>query len=202
MDDVVKFCVAKLLKKAGFEGIEAKALELIVEVHRDRISRFLQSMVKLSIHASRPSVSLLDLFAVKYNFPRIGREFPFTEEMLLECNVDIPVCKNKSVQNIFSLILPEKVHFPKCVQEEEIEWCSPLSGKVEKFIHIYEFMPSFPPIHTFRLTPLKSSIFKNQSAKVKNRLEQSLRSEENMVKLIKSSGSMPNFINYLYRRKI
>ncbi|KAM0681312.1 hypothetical protein GINT2_000511 [Glugoides intestinalis] len=202
MDDVVKLCIIKLLKKAGFESIEAKALEIIIEVHKDRLSRFLQTIVKLSTHASRPSVSLLDSFGVKHTFPHIGKELRFSKEMLIECHTDIPICRNKSVQNIFSLIVPEKTVFPNSIQEEEVEWCSPLSGKIEKFIHIYEFMPNFPPIHTFRLTPLKSSIFKNQSAKVKNRLEQSLRSEENMVKLIKSSGSMPNFINYLYRRKI
>lgn len=202
MDEVFKRSILELLKTAGFESIEARALEALMAVYTDRITAYLHTISKLSELASRPCTSLLDLFEAKQKLPRIGKNLLFTEEMHEECHVAIPNCKNKTVQSLFMLILCERKEFPREILEEEKEWASPLSTRVEKLIHIYEFMPNFPPIHTFRVTQMKSSAFKNQSAKVKSRLEQSLRSEGNMVKLIKSSGSMPKFINYVYKGKI
>jgi Transcription factor TFIID complex subunit 8 C-term len=112
-------------------------------------------------------------------------------------NEDLAINKT----NPFKLVIIdlEDYDYEELVEPEE--WTSPLSVRVEKFIHIYDFMPSFPPIHTFRQTTIKQQTIKNQSSKVKKRLEQSLKSEENMIKLIKSSGSIPGFINYLYKRK-
>lgn len=83
--------------------------------------------------------------------------------------------------------------------EEEVKFDSPLVSNIEKYIHIYEFMPNFPPAHAFRQTIIKPSSKSSRSLSVKNRLEQSLRSENNLLKLIKASGSLPPFINFLYR---
>ncbi|ELA40925.1 uncharacterized protein VICG_02014 [Vittaforma corneae ATCC 50505] len=202
MDEILKRSALELLKSIGFESIESKALELLLAIHNDRIMSYLQTNSKISVLSSRPSVSLLDLCGIKQQLPRIGNEIPFTKDMLAECNAMIPNCRNKSVQYLFTLVPSKTYEFPREILEEEHEWISPLSARVERFIHIYDFMPNFPPIHTFRMTSLKSSTLKNQSSKVKNRLEQSLRSEGSMVKLIKSSGSMPKFINYLYKGKV
>lgn len=202
MDEVFKRSVLELLKRTGFEGIEARALELLLAVHNDRITSYLQISSRVPALSSRPSVSLLDIFGPQQQLPRIGSEMPFTRDMLAECNAVVPNCASRAVQSLFTLVPFKTYEFPRETFEEESEWTSPLSARVEKFIHIYDFMPNFPPIHTFRMTPMKSSIFKNQSSRVKSRLEQSLRSEGNMVKLIKSSGSMPKFINYLYKGKI
>lgn len=193
--------IIDLLKNVGFESVETKALELLKSVFTDRVDAYLHTISRLSIQSSRSSVSLLDLLGVKQKIPRIGKEIQFTNEMLIECNATISYSKIKPIQQLFTLVFGKKQNFENEIKEETVEWISPLSSRVEKFIHIYDFMPSFPPIHTFRMTLTKGSGFKNQSSKVKNRLEQSLRSENNMVKLIKSSGSMPKFINYLYKGK-
>jgi len=101
--------------------------------------------------------------------------------------------------SLFTLpgIPEEKIEFEE--KEENEEWISQVSIRVEKFIHIYDHMPSFPPIHTFRMTIPKQNSGIGQSTKVKNRLEQSIKSENNLIKLITSSGSLPPFINYLYK---
>jgi len=199
MDDVIKRIVAELLKTIGFEAVESKALELLVNVLDDRITSYLNTVSKMSLLCSRPTTTLLDLFGMRQRVPWIGKELRIPNDALAECGVLSTPCRSRTVQSLFTLVPLKKQHFPVEMAELEESWVSPLSTRVEKFIHIYEFMPEFPPIHTFRMSLMKGSTVKNQSSKVKNRLEQSLRSEGNMVKLIKSSGSMPKFVNYLYK---
>lgn len=81
----------------------------------------------------------------------------------------------------------------------EERFVSPLSSSIEKYIHIYDFMPGFPPTHAFRQTLVKQGSKASKPANVKNRLEQSLRTEGNLLKLIKASGTLPPFVNFLYR---
>lgn len=202
MEQVMRRAIAEIMKLIGFEQMESNAMELLLAIHNDRLESNLRTITKPSFLCGRASVSLLDLFGMRQTLPRISNEMQFAKEMLEECKITVPVCKNRSIQSLFTLAPVKKQTHPIELLEEETEWISPLSTRVEKFIHIYDFMPEFPPIHTFRMTFIKSSAFKNQSSKVKNRLEQSLRSEGNMVKLIKSSGSMPRFINYLYKGKM
>ncbi|ADM12613.1 uncharacterized protein Eint_111130 [Encephalitozoon intestinalis ATCC 50506] len=95
----------------------------------------------------------------------------------------------------------ENVVYEEEVKEEEKEFASPLASSIEKYIHIYDFMPSFPPIHAFRQTIVKAGNKGSKSMNVKNRLEQSLRTEGNLLKLIKASGSLPPFVNFLYKNE-
>lgn len=199
MDEVTKRAIAELLKNIGFEAVDRRAMELLFSIFDDRLTSYLGSNSRLSLLCSRPTTTLVDLFGIRQNIPRIGNELHFPPEVLTECNVSLPPCTNRTIQNLFSLVHIKKLHFPIEMIEPEPEWTSPLSTRVEKFIHVYEFMPNFPPIHTFRISSVKNTAMKNQSSKVKNRLDQSLKSEGSMVKLIKSSGSMPKFINYLYK---
>jgi histone H3/H4 len=85
------------------------------------------------------------------------------------------------------------------VAAEDPAFASPLASSTEKYIHIYEFMPSFPPTHTFRQTIVKPNGRDTRSFDVKHRLEQSLRTENNLLRLIKASGALPPFVNFLYK---
>lgn len=198
----MKRIIVQILKKSGFEATEEKALELMLEVFSDRLNSFLKTAAQRSILSLRPSTSLLDILSINNRIFQIGRELPFTMDMLDECNVAVPESRYASVQKLFSLVDFPKENYPEELIETEAEWISPITTKVEKYIHIYDFMPNFPPIHTFRMTSIRPANNKHQSTKVKNRLEQSLSSEGNMVKLIKSSGTMPKFINFLYKGRI
>lgn len=201
MEEAQKRLLASVLKAVGFESASLKAMELFLEIFDDCLRTFLTVASNKSLHASRPSLSLLDVLDGKQTLQKIIKSHPIDQVYLKECNVSIERCKFKNIEDMFSLIPFEVFPVEYEIPEPELGWNSPLSTKVEKFIHIYDFMPSFPPIHTFRMTFLKSSSAKNQSSKVKNRLEQSLRSEGNMIKLIKSNGSIPGFINYIYKNK-
>lgn len=127
--------------------------------------------------------------------PRIGKEIQFTPEMLEECNASIPNCRTKAMQRLFTVVQPKRYDSQNEITEEENEWKSPISTRLGKFIHIYDFMPNFPQIHIIRMTFTNGPTVKNQSSRVKDKLEQSLRSEGNMVRLMKSNGSMPKFIS-------
>jgi len=201
MDEVQRKIIASILKEAGFDSANQKALEILLNVFEDRLSSFLHSSLQKSIHAGRPSMTMLDILDSKQCLQKLLDYRPGDESHLLECNASVPKCSFKNNEDMFSLVPLREINLEYELLEPEVEWSSPLSTHVEKFIHIYDFMPSFPPIHTFRMTALKSHSSKNQSSKVKNRLEQSLRSESNMIKLIKTNGSIPGFINYMYRNK-
>lgn len=201
MDVFLKRIICEILKQAGFDSVESKALTYFIDSFEESICVFLRTSLQLSLHAGRPSTSLLDVFGINKSIQRIKNNSLITPEQLMECNATIIPSSWPSISNLFSIIPFTRPHIIYEEIEIEPDWQSSISSKVEKFIHIYDFMPSFPPIHTFRITMPKASDIKNQSSKVKHRLEQSLRSEGNMIKLVKSSGSVPGFINYLYKNK-
>lgn len=199
MEEILERTVLKLLKNAGFESVEPLALKKLLRVFDDKITSTLSISSQIAGLACRPSITILDLFGLRRKSCMITLSIP--REVYIDCDIRPPFSRNLSVSNLFTLVPLNLVSYPYEIYEEEEEWISPVSTKVDKFIHIYEFMPTFPPIHTFRMTSLKEKTVSNQSSKVKNRLEQSLRTEGNLIKLIKSSGTVPNFINYLYRNK-
>lgn len=202
MDEVMKRIIIQILKKTGFEAVESQALEVLLKVFSDRLISYLNTVSQKTQHSSRPSTSFIDLLNMNAQIFKIGKEVSYPQHILSECNVTVPDCKYESIKKLFSLIHINRENYPEELIEPEIEWISPLATRVEKYIHIYDFMPNFPPIHTFRMTAVKPMNSKYQSTKVKNRLEQSLSSEGNMVKLIKSSGTMPKFINFLYKGRM
>lgn len=201
MKDILKRTIIKILRKAGFELADNLALEKLISVFNDRMISSLNIITQKSVLSGRSSVTLFDLFGSKQNFNAIVDILPFNGMALEECNVEDADCENPKIADNFRLINIDDDEYPEEILVEEEKWVSPISTKVDRFIHIYEFMPPFPPIHTFRLTSLKNKLASNQSSKVKNRLEQSLRTEENMIKLIKSSGSIPDFVNFIHKSK-
>lgn len=186
MREILARIIMDILKKAGFELVNKIALEQLIEVLNDKVFSTLNIISQQSILAGRSSVSLLDVFG-------INQKNRYLANLLNN--------ENNTIENMFNVIPITDFDFPIELLPEENKWISPISTKFEKFIHIYDFMPDFPPIHTFRQTFTKNQISKNQSSKVKNRLEQSLKTEDNMIKLIKSSGSIPKFVNFMYKNK-
>lgn len=103
------------------------------------------------------------------------------------------------VDRRLSVPVSRSVDYVQEMPRKEPRFESPLASSIEKYIHIYEFMPGFPPTHAFRQTIAKPNSRSSRSLNVKHRLEQSLRSEGNLLQLIRASGSLPPFINFLYR---
>lgn len=80
---------------------------------------------------------------------------------------------------------------------EEGIFYGPISAPVEKFINIYEFMPNFPPLHTFRRTLIKENRVRSRAKDVKERIEQRNQVATNLFRLLKRLGSIPQHADYL-----
>jgi hypothetical protein len=169
MRRVLEDRLLRILKEVGYEVVERKALEVYVTGLETYMLAYLRTISSLSRHGMKSHSTLLDLLCLVD-----GKRF--------DCGS----------------VGEARVEYENEVAEEEEKFNSPLSSSIEKYIHIYDFMPSFPAIHAFRQTITKPNCKSNKSANVKSRLEQSLRAEGNLLKLIKASESLPPFINFLY----
>ncbi|KCZ79851.1 hypothetical protein H312_02764 [Anncaliia algerae PRA339] len=83
-------------------------------------------------------------------------------------------------------------------QEEKVaDFVGPISTPVEKFMYIYEFMPPFPPLHTFKETIIKERKVRSRARDVKDKIEQRNRIIESLFTLSKLSKKKFKFANYL-----
>lgn len=196
MNDKTKYALVKILKETGFESCSSRALELFLAIFEDRLSSMLRTLHSRQIHACRTSTTFLDLLDIV----DLQDAFTVREDWKYRKKDSRALLTDKRTK-LFRLPNIHFEEFPHEMQSSCEEWTSPVSIRLEKFIHIYEFMPPFPPVHTFRHTHLKPAVSGGLSFRVKNRLEQSHITEDNMIKLIKSSGSLPKFINYIYNRR-
>ncbi|KAK6090827.1 hypothetical protein P3W45_000072 [Vairimorpha bombi] len=170
MDDLINHCIIRIVKEHGYDYADKRAILLIKEALERHINSILKVFHSYTIHSKKQSANAFDLLSVL-------KDTKF------------------SVNTRLTPMLYSQVEEEPC-----FDFKSPLSTYLERYIHIYEFMPPFPPTHTFRQTYLKNKEKEDKSQLVKTRLEQSLRSEKNLLKLIKGSGSLPSFINYLYKK--
>ncbi|OQS55032.1 hypothetical protein EHP00_945 [Ecytonucleospora hepatopenaei] len=168
---VLENLLGLFLKKIGYEKVDKKAFILLKEVFICWLNSKIGLLSFLASHSGRTKLNFFDFFNTEVNH-------------ILLSELDI--------------ILSNYEHevFP-----EQNEWKSSISHKNEKFIHIYEFMPDFPPIHTYRNTMIKENNTHVEINNIKDRMKQSIRSEKNMFKLFKVSGSLPPFINCIYNNE-
>lgn len=199
MRPVLEHFLAGMLHQAGFKAFNRQALALLAAVFEDRLAVLLMCLNSRAIHAGRPGATLTDLLGAVYgglslNSLRTGGA--------RGARVRLARPTEAAAARAAAFALPAtRVTYPMEAFDLPEEWESPISTRVEKFIHIYDFMPPFPPIHTFRMTPSKTTENISFSARVKNRLEQSLKSENNMIRLIKSSGTLPAFVHFIHNER-
>ncbi|ORD96545.1 hypothetical protein HERIO_1539 [Hepatospora eriocheir] len=174
LEEIIKFIIINLLKQHEFEYIRSNALDILVEIFNGYLDYILTTIKGKVNHSKRNYVNLIDL--VKNN-----------KELFISFDIDeLDISNNLE----FS--------FQEIIEEET--WSCQLNNKPENIIHIYKWMPELPPIHTYRRTfQLERGNIK-ESIGVKNKIDQSLKSEKNMFKLFNTSGSLPKFINYLYKK--
>ncbi|WUR02333.1 transcription initiation factor TFIID subunit 8 (TAF8) [Vairimorpha necatrix] len=170
MDEILNHVIIQIIKEVGYESASKKAILLLADSLKDQISSILKVLHCHTSHTSRQNSNMWNLLEIM------------------------------SYKYLIFQSRPSRVYYPISQEEPLVDFKSPLSTYLERYIHIYDFMPPFPPTHTFRQTLVKNKEKEDKSELVKTRLEQSLRSERNLLKLIKSSGSLPSFVNYLYKK--
>lgn len=171
MDEIINHIIIRIIKEHDFNFADNKAILLINEALEIYLRSILKTLFSHTLHAKKTSSNILYLLRI------LGKK-----DINLTCSLN-PI----QYQKLCPIKIPE--------------FKSPLSTYLERYIHIYEFMPNFPPTHTFRNTFCKNKEKENIPEQVKKRLEQSLKTEKNLFKIIKASGKMPKFINYLYSKK-
>ncbi|RVD92357.1 abc-type multidrug transport atpase an [Tubulinosema ratisbonensis] len=124
------------------------------------------------------------LICIKNNSAHCGR----SRTTLLDLINKIPL------EEVFSF---DYVDYPHETEEKKENYVSPISAQVEKFMYIYEFMPPFPSLHTFKETIIKEKRTRSRARDVKDRIEQRNKIIESLFVLAKASKKK-KFINYLY----
>lgn len=92
----------------------------------------------------------------------------------------------------------ESINFETEKMPETEMFYGPISAPVDKFINIYEFMPVFPPLHTFRATLVKENKVRSRAKDVKERIEQKNQVAASVFRIFKRLDEIPNRANYLY----
>ena len=173
IDKYLEATIAKVFLTMNFEGMNEKALFTLKETFKIYLDSNCKIIGRIANHSGRNDVSLFDFY-------RIQRKIQVF---------------NYDVVNVLGI--DDKLKYEQIILKDN--WISPLGIKSDRFIHIYDFMPEFPAIHTFRNTTLVESKEGLESINVKSRIDQSVKSEKNMFKLFKTSESLPPFINCMYR---
>lgn len=171
IDEIIETCLANELKRAGYECMDKKALIIFKEAFDKRIMSILHTLRKFTSHSLKDKSTMIEAFVMMN---------------------DIGIKVNK---RDFVKILP--LHIEKEEEDVKIEFHNKLASVIDKYIHVYEFMPDFPPAHSFKKTFIKGSINSNFSEGHKKRLEQSAVAEANLYKMLHKSNKIPQFANYL-----
>ena len=98
---------------------------------------------------------------------------------------------NKEIKNYESICFEDE----KPVEKEE--FVSKISGAVSKWLNVYEYLPNFPPLHTFKTTTVREKKQRSRAKDIKERIDQSNKIINNLFKLIKSTKKPPKHANYL-----
>ncbi|KAL6122649.1 hypothetical protein NUSPORA_00173 [Nucleospora cyclopteri] len=173
VDAILSVVASKIFSAAGFDSTSTKAMAVCVQVLKETIGENAKILASSASHAGKAFVTEYEFIKSFYALNKFNFEIYGVSE------------------------IDDKIEYEEYKIEKE--WTSPLANFSEKFIHIYDFMPDFPPTHTYRNTKITERTENLESLNVKNRMDQSLKSEANMFKLFKSSGSLPPFINFLYK---
>lgn len=124
-----------------------------------------KSLKQVTHHATRHKSIALDIFNIEKD-PTAIAELPGTQ-----VNFEVEVYKPKE----------------KFVNE--------IASKIDRYIHIYEFMPEFPPTHTFKRSYIRNA--KKHEIRIKQRVEQNLLAERSVFQMVSMEGKMPRYVNFM-----
>ncbi|KAI5191801.1 hypothetical protein NECID01_1646 [Nematocida sp. AWRm77] len=77
------------------------------------------------------------------------------------------------------------------------EYVSEICTYVEPAPNYYEFLPKFPPVHTFKNTPIKRRVSDDRAQKARLRNEQTIKIVDSLFSIMKRSKKNLRYANYL-----
>ncbi|TBU07293.1 putative subunit 8 of transcription factor IID [Hamiltosporidium magnivora] len=170
MEKILEKCILEELKRAGYQKLNTKALYMFTQTTIAQIKTNCNILSSLTLHSMRSRSTLLDVM-----------------NLIKLTKIDYSNVYNRPT-----------VKYEVEEEPKPIQFKSSISCSAEKFIHIYDFMPDFPPVHTFKKSFLKENRSEDKSEKVKQRIEQSLKTESSLLKIIACSKGLPKRINFLF----
>lgn len=176
--DIYHTAVLNYLKSIGYTHTSSYALSMLTSIFKATIHKFLKTLVSVTTHAQRSKTTIVDLHSLLRFFDirlhKVLRIHPY-----MQLNLD-------TEQNMIQ----------DCAAFE-----NSIVSKIDRYIHIYEFMPSFPPTHTFKKTFPKETKSNETPEKIKIKLEQVGRAEKNLIRMMRMSNKLPKRVNFMDQMK-
>lgn len=181
MEECLKYILIVHLRKVGFDAVTRRALNLFYLSTTCTIKNYLRTLKSITLHSQRSKTTVLDILKLQ----------TFFKEQF------IPL----KVAHRLSLITVKPIKILEDREEGKRITDSLLGTTIDRYVHVYDFMPKFPPAHTFRKSFAKESEEEEKSKNIKRRLEESLIAENNLVKMMDASNDVPSFVNFMVIRK-
>lgn len=170
--------IANMLKNVGFECTNNRALMLLDHSFLLFFSSVLKTLKIRTIHSNRAKVTIIDILKMKQNKEYYDKIKEFVILLSRLHNEENIVNENVEIE-----------------ENEKEETKFTISTQIEKYVHIYDHLPPFPPSHTFRKTIIKEQKV-SSCDNLKKRMEESLRAEKNLFRMMEVN----NFVNFLYQK--
>lgn len=176
VERILYVCVSSVLRSAGCEAAEAKALAHLAMVLERYIMYISTALQKHAGFAHRPSPTLVDVV-----------------QTLLGMKVSLSLEDMRAHPHLRIHTEPYDSVFPE-------DLSAGLCTYVDLPPYFYEFLPKFPPAHTFKSTPIKRRVVDDKSKKARIRNEQGIKAVDSLFRMMESSGTRPKRANYLLHK--
>ncbi|KAH9385527.1 transcription initiation factor TFIID subunit 8 [Nematocida major] len=187
--------ISALLKEEGFEKIEARAMESLSTAFFN-YAIYTSSRLKRQCEMSRRTLPTLVDAAIMVQEMSNQREKQKKDEGWKIEGIELETLSetlNKYNENSTN---PVQVNMEDSFEEEK-EFASEACAYVEYPQNYYEFLPKFPPAHTFKTSTIKRKITDDRAQKARLRNEQTKKVVENLFSIMEKSGKTPKYANYL-----
>lgn len=174
MHSIISHILIRFLQAAGYTHTDSYAISILSTILTTHLHNLLKSLQKLTTHAQRSKTTLIDLHSLT---SLLNLKVSFIELQFEQANYIINTNRMLSGHAFENSIV----------------------SKIDRYIHIYEFMPSFPPTHTFKKTFPKETIKHETPEKIKMRLDQVARAEKNLIRILKVSKGLGRRVNFMDR---
>jgi Bromodomain associated/Transcription factor TFIID complex subunit 8 C-term len=179
-EQILQICVSLIVRKAGYDSIESRALAHLASVSRKYIAYISTAVKKHAAYSHRAIPTAIDVIQAVH-----GMKIKLGAESVAEQ----PVLKAPIRTETERAVLPFKEMLP-----------SEIALPAEMPPNYYNFLPPFPPAHTFKTTQIKKRILDDKAKKSRIRHEQATLVTESLFKMLESSGMRPKKANYLLQK--
>lgn len=227
MEKLFSFLIVHYLKRTGFKSVSKHALHLFYLSTMLSLKNYLRTLKSITLHSQRSKTTILDVLKLQTLFEeefaslkaihRIGRmnrkeredEVSADELGSRAVNDNMGGGQADNIRDTGyqtgNPVFIERFRSMKSSSiAEEIDQavpCSLLGTNMDKYVHVYDFLPPFPPAHTFKKSFAKESEKEEKSKNIKRRLEESLVAENNLVRMMDANKEIPSVVNFMLMRK-